>query len=200
MFLIVSFVSSIAVAVPVVMRRRAARRRLAAGSSTIADRTIVTVVGKVRPLGELIAPLSGAVCVLHESHATILPERGAGIGRVDEMIVERKLVPFELETTDGIVRIEGPDFELATFQPVPLIPRKLDREIDFLIAHGRDQSVARHSGFAEVHVEPGAKISVNGMAIVDTTATSEERGFRDAARTIRIVAHADHPLTIGRNL
>ena len=48
-------------------------------------------------------------------------------------------------------------------------------------------------------VEPGARIRVQGVAIVETDdATPAERGYRDAApRRVRVVAHENHPLTIG---
>lgn len=195
---ITSFIGWLAFTIPRMRRRQAALRRLQGSTATtIADREVVTVVGVVRALGELVAPLSGAICVAHVSRAVILPDRGPRDPFAqNQEIVESKLVPFELVTAAGIVRIEGPEFELV-MPTEPLIPRKLDREIEFLITHGSDPGVARRTGFDEARVEPGAKISVHGMAIVEIEPTADERGFREAPSRIRLVAHDNHPLTIG---
>ena len=171
--------------------RARARQRLARGTAKIGDREIVTVVGKVRPLEELEAPLSGRTCVAFESIARIYDGRNY-LGQV----VERAMVNFELETADGLVRVEGEQAEVA-LDPSPLIPRKIEREAKFLASHSRSPEYARGAGFDEVVIQEGDKVAVQGMAVLEQSPEGE-RGYRDAPLRVRIVAHPEHPLTIGK--
>jgi len=186
--------------------RARARKRLDAGTTTtIADREIVTLTGIVRALGELLeAPLSGKPCVLYAAFGRVYETTGPTLTRRAQTnlvatVTEVKLVPFELETPDGLVRIEGESAEIE-IPPGPLIPRKIERERQFLLAHGESGELVRGAGFEELALAPGAKIRVQGMAIVELDpAGGGERGYREhAPRRIRLVAHENHPLTIGR--
>lgn len=181
--------------------RAKARRRLRQGSATIADREIVTLVGTVRQCGELlVAPLSGKECVLFESFAHV-KELQAGARYADTVVElgEKRMVPFELDTGNEVVLVDGAtaDVELP---PTPVVPRRIEREKAFLEAGGQPGKLVVTSGFDETRVAPGDRVAVQGMAIVelDPSAT-DERGYREnAPRKIRLVAHDAHPLTIGR--
>src|SRR5690349_11091981 len=97
--------------------RAKARRRLQRGTATLADRELVTLVGIVRQVGDLlVSPLSGTSCVLYDAHGHLkqrqMGERYAmSIGEIREL----KMVPFALDTGNGVVLVEGerPDLELA---------------------------------------------------------------------------------------
>lgn len=180
--------------------RRRVQRRLASGPSTLEDRALVTLSGTVRAQGEpLVAPVSGRPCVLYEVHASLRVRKHALSSRVEEVekLVARTMTPFFLDTADGRVLVEG-DCADTSFAPSPVIPRDLDREIEFLRALGKERELASMSIFEELVVEPGARVAVQGMAIVETRHDDAgERGYRDAAALVRITAHPEHPLTIG---
>ena len=182
--------------------RARARKRLDAGTkTTIADREIVTLTGVVRAHGDLLeAPLTGIPCVLYEAVGRVYGELvGRNARNIEAEVVEQKLVPFELETADGIVLVaaDTADVELPR---IPCIPRRMDRERTFLRERGQSAEQIRHAGFDELRIVPGDKIRVQGMAIVeiDPSATTERDYRADVPRRIRLVPHPDHPLTIGR--
>ncbi len=182
-------------------RARARKRLDAAKRTTIADREIVTLTGTVRSLGEMLeAPLTGTACVLYEAVGRIYSGDAHRNSRdLDAEVVEQKLVPFGLETAEGMVLVECETAEVE-LPHLPCIPRKIDRERAFLLERGQSAEQIRYAAFDELRIIPGDKIRVQGMVIIeqDPTAT-DERGYReDAPRRIRLVPHAEHPLTIGR--
>jgi len=170
-------------------------RRLAGGTTPIADREIVTVEGTVRATATaLTAPLSGRSCVAYHAIATV-PREGR---TVRDTIDEHRLTPFELEIAgDGAtVTIDGDRAELAE-EPRPLIPRKLELEQRFIARHGHSEQRARYSGFAEAVIAVGDRIRVQGLALAEADDDAAQL-YRDGAPRIRIIAHPTHPLTIGR--
>ncbi len=178
--------------------RARARRRLQRGARQIADREIVTLVGKVRVLDALVAPLSGRDCVAYEACGRLY--EGEGRSRMlSRQVVDAQMTTFELVIGDDIVTVEGERAEIA-LPLVPVIPRKLEREVRFLQAHEVPVELVTHGGFDEAVVENGDTIAVQGMAIVELASHStSERGYRDAPpQRVRLVAHTDHPLTIGK--
>ncbi|HEX5061415.1 MAG TPA: hypothetical protein VFV99_18735 [Kofleriaceae bacterium] len=181
--------------------RAKARKRLQRGTAAIADREIVTLVGTVRQRGELlVAPLSGKECVLFESLGHVKELRsGSRYADTVAELRQHQMVPFELDTGDEIVVVDGTAADLE-LPPTPVVPRRIEREKAFLEAGGQPFKLVISSGFDETRVAPGDRIAVQGMAIIelDPTAT-DERGYRESApRKIRLVAHDAHPLTIGR--
>ncbi|MEO7092632.1 MAG: hypothetical protein ABI175_05235 [Polyangiales bacterium] len=182
-------------------RARARKRLDAATRTTIADHEIVTLTGVVRAIGELLeAPLSGKRCVLYESVGRVYGETvGRNARNVEAEVTEQKLIPFDLETPEGVVRVEAEQAEVE-MPRIPCIPRRIDRERTFLLEHGQSAEMIRYAGFDELRIVPGDKIRVQGMAIIDADPRpSGESGYREGApQRIRLVPHADHPLTIGR--
>jgi hypothetical protein len=181
--------------------RARARKRLDAGTkTTIADREIVTLTGTVRAAGPLLeSPLGGKPCVLYQSNGRVYEASTRRNHRtLIAEVVDQKLVAFDLETPEGTVRVEGEQADLE-LPPRPCIPRRIEREREFLLAHGQSAELIRFAGFDEIALEPGTRVRVQGMAIVELDPSAPtERGFRDdAPRRIRVVAHAEHPLTIG---
>ena len=122
---------------------------------------------------------------------------GALWGRrgVDQEVVEVTLTPFVLVTSSGDVLVEGETCELL-LSGSPLIPRKIEREQEFLDRMQFDVYV-RTAGFDEARVEVGAKIKVHGVSRSEL-ARAGETGFRDAPTQIRLTGDDAHPLTIDR--
>ena len=177
-----------------------ARRRLAAGTSTVADRSIVTLTGTVRSAAApLTAPLSGRSCVAYHSVATLYDTRPRH-RRVVATIEEARLTGFELELTrDGtVVMIDGDRADLVE-HPSPIVPRDLGAEQRFVMRHGHPVELVRGGGFEEATVALGDQVRVQGLALIEAHPPAEQ-GYRDGVMQIRIVAHAAHPLTIGRAL
>ena len=177
-------------------------RRLARGTTEIADREVVTIEGTVRATTPaLTAPLSGRPCVAYHAVATLYEVR-RGEHLLIGTINEHRLTPFEVELErdgDGEgekITIDGDRAELAE-APRPLIPRKLELEQRFVARHDQPAELARYGGFEEAVIAVGDRVRVQGMAIAEAHAATEQL-YRDGARRIRIVAHAAHPLTIGR--
>lgn len=180
-------------------RRSAIEKRLASGSRTIADRASVTLVGSIRAVGDerLEAPLSGRRGVVIYAHAE-LPEVDTHVGSTENVtLTTARMIPFELETDAGRVLVDGTDVALA-ISPLRVPGRSADRERAFVIAHGRGPDAASVAAFRELVLTPGMRISVHGMAIIEAVDTRAERGYRDAPPTrTRLVAPADHPISIG---
>jgi len=160
-------------------------------SAQVEDRTIVTLTGTVRIVGEpLIAPLSARRCVMYESYANLYETVPVDPSRSDDkrtlvaQLAKRAMVPFELETTIGVVVIDGTEADLELV-PTPVFPRRPEREMAFLREHDRDPALADTTGFEEISVDPDSLISVRGMAMV---ASPTE---------VRLVAHEGQALVIG---
>jgi hypothetical protein len=181
-------------------RRAKITRKLRSGSPVLADRTMVTLTGTIRATGELLeAPLSGRRCVIVHACAE-LPELDPRHGTGENvMLTTRLMMPFELETADGIVLVEGTAADLE-LKPARIVPRSIDRERAFVVAHGRGIEVARVATFREVAVTPGMRVAVHGLALVEAAPDQVgERGYRDAVPTrARLVAHPEYPLAIGK--
>lgn len=179
------------------VRRAKVRRSLRRGSSAFADRAGVTVTGTVRAIGELVeSPLSGRRCVVVHAFAE-LPEIDDSLALPENVrLTTRLMVPFELETNDGPVLVDGTSADLE-MKAARISPRSAERERAFVVTHGRSAAVAPVATFREIVVMPGMRISVHGMALVEAD-HGAERGYRDAAsKRHRLVAHPDYPLAIG---
>jgi hypothetical protein len=175
-----------------------ARHRLGGDTSTVADRSIVTLTGTVRSAAApMTAPLSGRSCVAYHSVATLY-DIGRRHRRLRATIEEHRLTGFELDLKrDGmIVLIEGDRADLVE-HPSPIIPRDLYAEQRFVTRHGHPAELARDGGFEEATIAVGDRVRVQGLALIEAHPLAEY-GYRDGVTQIRIVAHAAHPLTIGR--
>lgn len=178
--------------------RAKARKRLRAAARDLTDGTVVTLTGKVVAKKQVIAgPLSGRDGVAFSARARIYRQVSTGRlgGRtIDAEIVDAMMVEFELDTKDGTVVVT--DSELVVeFPPEPIIPRKLDREQQFLFDHGHNVH-ANGVGFDEVIIRPGMKVSVHGAVHIE--AAPGESGYRETGRRVVLSAPPGHPLTIGR--
>jgi len=141
-----------------IWRPRARRRN---GTVTIVDRQRVTLTGTVRPTGALlVAPLSGKPCVAYEARALM----GELLGEV----VERRMISFELETGAGVLIVDGIEADLVVPRD-PLIPRQLDRETAFLVAHVGGALDLESTSFEERRIEAGREVAIQGVIVVGST-------------------------------
>ena len=174
--------------------RSAQRRRMRSGQRELADNTAVTLIGTVKLVGEpLVAPLSGTPCVAYRSRAR---ERSQGgyMGAMQDTLewTRQRMTAFVLVTKEREVIVDGEEATL-TVRPAPIIPRKIEREVEFMREVAPDFS-PRSVSFDEVVITPGTRIAVHGLA--QYSVVPGEAQFRDAPSEVRVVAHANHPLTI----
>jgi hypothetical protein len=152
----------------------------------LTDRTVVTLTGFVRIVGEpLISPLSARRCVMFESYANLYEVTGT-TRTLQAQLARRGMVPFELVTSIGAIAVDGneADTELV---PTPVFPRRPERELAFLREHDRPEALAETATFEELSVDPDSVVSVRGLALVDPTTSA-----------IRLVGHGEElPLRIG---
>jgi hypothetical protein len=176
--------------------RARARRRLRTGARTLVEGEIVTLVGKVRAARLLEAPLSGRACVGFESIANLYAKNEDN--RVVVMpVVERAFTAFEIETKQGVVHVEATREISVALRPMPVIPRSLERERAFLAKNHDVKAAASVASCEESCVLEGDVVAVHGMATFERVAGADERGYRDVMQRARLVAHPEHPLTIG---
>jgi hypothetical protein len=155
--------------------------------SQIKDGSVVTLTGTVRILGEpLITPLSARRCVMYEAYADLYDtDEGDDAKRtLVAQLAKRAMVPFELETSMGVIVIDGTEADVELV-PVPVFPRRPEREALFLREHDRDERLIDTTTFQEVSIDPDSLVSVTGMAKVESPTK------------IRLVANGDQPLMIG---
>jgi hypothetical protein len=158
------------------------RRTAPEAEIPIDEREIVTITGKVRLAGTpLITPLSARRCVFYEAYANLYD--GSEPRTLLGQLARREMTPFELVTPLGIIAIEGTEADVELV-PVPVLPRRPEREALFLREHDRDDRLVDTSTFEEVSIDPDSLVSVTGRAIV--------KGSQ-----IRIVPPDDRPLVIG---
>lgn len=171
------------------LTRRRAGKRLRDGLSCLTDGEVATVVGVVFPAGEiLIAPVTGKNCVAYEARVSTASQN---------LTVEpvRAIIPFDLQTSSGMVRIDAEHAELL-IEYRPLIPRNLDRERAFVSRLGYEIDM-RSVTCEEICVEVGTMVAVHGVVQLEVAPQSQEAGYRHAGTRIRISAHPEHALTIG---
>jgi hypothetical protein len=174
------------------LRRRRAEKRIDGGLGSFREGEEATVVGTVRAAGEpLIAPLSGKSCVAYDARARV----GVINFSTQPEIVKVEVVPFELHTATGVVRIEADHADLL-FPRVPLIPRKVERESAFVRAHGITGPMA-DVDCDEVCVEVGREVAVHGVLSIDLAVPGGEVGYRDGGTRLKLGPHPEHHLTIG---
>lgn len=177
---------------PAVARSKV-QRRLRSGSSVLAQDELVTLTGTVRDSKELVeALLSTRRGVFIHATAT-LPEADEN-GPVT--LQSQRMVPFEIDTNAGVVLVDGTSAEVA-IKPKAVVPRDVERERAFMVAHGRGPEAAPVATFRELVIEPGMRVAVHGVALIETRDRAE-RGYRDAVPTrARIIATPGYPIAIG---
>lgn len=184
------------------LERRRARRELRTkpvlGPSS-PDGAVVRVTGVVRAIEPLTAPLSGRACVVYRARVDASPwlVRGAARKGVHEQL---ELTPFLIDRGEqGTVLVEGEHALLDL--PVVVIGTadRLRRE-QFLLRHGVAVKEAARARFEETLVEPGMRITVAGLMMMDPAAapSTGELHFRDAPPpSLRLTGNVEHPLAIG---
>jgi len=181
-----------------VSRHRAAiRAKMLAAPRTFEDNALVTLTGTAKLVGEpLIAPLSGRACIAFRATARTYKNQRTPrkISEIDQEATEIVMTPFVLVTDDEEIIVDGDVCELP-IRSAPIIPRKLDRERDFMIRAAL-VGLPKDAGFDEVVIQAGAKIMVHGIARKELAETGGETGFREAPTKIRITGDGKNLITI----
>jgi hypothetical protein len=194
---VVGVVSAVSAIVHAIWGPRArARRRLRTGARALVEGEIVTLVGKVRATKLLEAPLSGRACVGFESTANVYTTNDLG-RQVLLPVVERAFAAFEIDTKQGVVHVEATSQISVALRPMPVIPRSLERERAFLAKNHDVKAAASVASCEESCILAGDVVAVHGMATLEHVGGGDERGYRDVTQRARLVAHPEHPLTIG---
>lgn len=171
--------------------------RMDAAPTELRDGDAVTLTGVVIAGDQVLeAPLSGTTCVFWSVEARVI-ERQQRKVKVTDAFHASALARFVLETSHGKISVEGEAAE-TELAPRAVIPRRIEQERAFLRRYGRDPYFARTSGFDEIAVAPGERISVYGVVIIERALVEGEAGYRDEGVTIRLVDHPAHRLTLGK--
>ena len=104
------------------------------------------------------------------------------------------MTSFVLVTKDAEILVDGDVCELP-IRSAPIIPRKLDRERDFMVK-GALVGLPKDAGFDEVVIPDGAKIMVHGVARKELATDGGETNFREAPTKIRMTSDGAHLITI----
>jgi hypothetical protein len=182
-----------------VTRHRAAiRAKMLAAPRTFEDNALVTLTGTAKLIGDpLTAPLSGRSCIAFRATARTYKNKSRvsnKLAEVDQEVTEMVMTPFVLVTESEEILVDGEACELP-IRSAPIIPRKLDRERDFLIKSALI-GLPKDAGFDEVVIEAGAKVMVHGIARKELAETGNETGFREAPTKIRITGDQNNLITI----
>jgi len=116
------------------------------------------------------------------------------IAEIDQEVSEIKMTSFVLVTKDDEILVDGDVCELP-IRGAPVIPRKLDRERDFMV-RGALVGLPKDAGFDEVVIPDGAKIMVHGVARKELAEAGGETHFREAPTRIRMTSDGAHLITI----
>ncbi|MGE0548722.1 MAG: hypothetical protein AB7O24_32825 [Kofleriaceae bacterium] len=171
-----------------------------------AEGDFVRVTGVVKPLDQLLtAPLSARSCVAFCSRVAAATATGVPIpstitfGQRSFAATRIDLVPFALEYAQGSTLVVEATAATIELPPVSLAPDTKSRKDQFLLHEGTSLRASINARFEEIVVEPGSRISVLGIVMLDPTTTppTTELGFRDPPPpSIRLTGNAQHPLVI----
>jgi hypothetical protein len=176
--------------------RAAIRAKMLAAPQAFEDNALVTLTGTAKLVGEaLTAPLSGKPCIAFRATARTYKTRTPRkIAEVDQEVSETRMTSFVLVTKDAEILVDGDVCELP-IRSAPVIPRKLDRERDFMVK-GALCGLPKDAGFDEVVIPDGAKIMVHGVARKELATDGGETNFREAPTKIRMTSDGAHLITI----
>lgn len=164
-----------------------AQRQLALGPPKLVDGAVVTLVGTVKPIDLLTAPISRRSCVALHVKAFM----GA------EWLTRFAMTRFVLATDQGDVVVEHfPEAKLAL--PILRLQPPYDVAERFLTGVGRSPFLAIKAVFEEQVVEPGDRVAVYGVVRTELEVPDGgEVGFRDSKTVVRLTGDASHPLAMG---
>jgi hypothetical protein len=177
--------------------RAAIRAKMLAAPKTFEDNALITLTGTAKLIGEpLIAPLSGKPCIAFRTNGRTFKSSHSSrkMREIDQEVSEIRMTPFVLVTADDEILVDGDVCELP-IRSAPVIPRKLDRERDFMVRAAL-LGAPQDAGFDEVVIPDGAKIMVHGVARKVLATTGGETHFREAPTQIRMTSDGAHLITI----
>ncbi len=181
------------------LHRRRLRRAVAELPPLTPDTTegsVVHVVGRVRALNTLVAPLSGVTCVMASSRITLRARMLRNVAATHALTRLRAFV-IEREGQPDVL-IDGPHVRLS-IPPVKL--RWVAGEVAeaFLRACKLSPDHTNGAHYDEMALVPGARVSAAGLLIqdIDDAPPEDERTFRAGPRIqLRLAGDAERPVLI----
>ncbi|CAN5718305.1 hypothetical protein BH11MYX2_BH11MYX2_29190 [soil metagenome] len=163
----------------------------------VADGSMVRVIGTVRMLEQLVAPLSGRPCVAYRTVCKLQEAVGTHGAQSSGALVQEQATMFALDRQgDSSVLIDGSHLRLDLPSLAYGAMAGAARE-QFLISRGISIRYATYANWTEQIVEAGTQISVAGTVMHDGSGAGEM--YRDTgAPQVRMVGNAQYPLTINR--
>ncbi|HEY4058876.1 MAG TPA: hypothetical protein VGM39_19815 [Kofleriaceae bacterium] len=162
----------------------------------VADGSMVRVIGTVRMLEQVIAPLSGRPCVAYRTVCKLGDSVSTSDAFASGELVQEQSTTFALDRQgDSPVTIDGSHlrFDLPS---LPFSAMGGAAREQFLSSRGISIRYAQYSNWSEVIVEQGATITIAGTVMHDGGAAGEM--YRDGGTQIRLVGNAQYPLTVTR--
>jgi hypothetical protein len=178
-------------------QRAAIRAKMLAAPQTFEDNALVTLTGTAKLIGDpLIAPLSGKPCIaFRASGRTFQTSRThRKLREIKQEVSEIRMTTFVLVTKDDEILVDGEVCDLP-IRSTPIIPRKLERERDFML-RAELLGAPQDAGFDEVVIPDGAKVMVHGVARKELATGGSETHFREAPTKIRMTSDGAHLITI----
>jgi hypothetical protein len=182
-----------------------ARRVLRGSTRTMLDehpgRARAKVIGTVRAIETLVAPISQRPCVLYQIRVEAQSES------VDDaawtpLLVREEGVPFLIADGTDRARVDPEGAQISLLHDRHLgdgnEPDEDGRGAAFLARYGKSPS-GRRLRFSEGIIEEGERIAVSGLGSrePDREPPSGERGYRDGPATIlHIATSTEHPLYV----
>ncbi|HEY4180380.1 MAG TPA: hypothetical protein VGM90_26235 [Kofleriaceae bacterium] len=162
----------------------------------VADGSMVRVIGTVRMLEQLVAPLSGRPCVAYRTVCKLQGAVGTHEAQAAGDLVQEQTAMFALDRPgDSPVIIDGSHVRID----IPSLPfgamSGAARE-QFLTSRNVSIRYATYANWTEQVVEVGAQVSVAGTVMHDGGNPGEM--YRDGGAQVRMVGNAQFPLTINR--
>jgi hypothetical protein len=177
-------------------RRRVVRqlRQVPAMRDDVDEGTLVKISGRVKVLDdELVAPLSGARCVMYRARLRSL----SATGPTGSLATSFGIRPFAIDAgSAGVTIVRGDDAEVD-LSAVAQRRMTSERTTAFKALHGVGH-MARVM-VDEVIIEPGTWITVAGRAQRDVIAepSTAELGFRESPRgRLDLIGSHAHPLLV----
>jgi hypothetical protein len=162
----------------------------------VADGSMVRVIGTVRMLEQVIAPLSGRSCVAYRTVCKLNESVSTHDAAATGEIVQEQSTTFALDRQgDSPVIVDGSHlrFDLPS---LPFSAMGGAAREQFLSSRGVSIRYAQYANWTEVLVEAGATITIAGTVMNDGGAVGP--GYREGGVQVRMVGNAQFPLTVTR--
>ncbi len=158
----------------------------------IPDGAFVRIVGTVRPMSTVTAPLSGRACVAYRT--TITTEVVVfGTTTKHETSEVFDMAPFVIERPEGPVVVDGSYAQLH-LPPLPWNQLSSNNRERFVMSRGLNIREAARSEFTETVIEAGMQVCVAGCVVTDGGGPGAQ--YRAPTSQPRLIGNAQAPILI----